>query len=389
MSAAAPRIAMVAGEASGDLLATHLIAAIRTRLPGARFCGIGGPRMVAEGFEAWWPAEKLAVHGYIEAIKHLPELLGIRSALAARLLAEPPDLFIGVDAPDFNFALETRLRARGIRTAHFVSPSIWAWRGGRMEKIKRAVDHMLCLFPFEPALYRTASVPATYVGHPLADVIPLKADQAAARARLGLPLDAPVIALLPGSRRAELRYLGERFIAAARLLRQDNPALRFVVPLASESTEALWGDAVGRQHAQDLGFVMAPRDAHGALAACDIALVASGTATLEAALFHRPLVIAYYMSPLSWSVMRHMSYLPYGGLPNILCGEFVAPEFIQEQATPENLAQALANLLADARVRELTAARFAALHAELRQGMAERAANAVMAAFFPTQAAPA
>jgi lipid-A-disaccharide synthase len=379
---AAPRIAMVAGEASGDVLATHLIAAIRTRLPGATFCGIGGPRMAEAGFEAWWPADKLAVHGYVEAFKHLRELLGIRAALATRLLADPPDLFIGVDAPDFNFALETRLRERGVRTAHFVSPSIWAWRGGRIAKIKRAVDHMLCLFPFEEALYREAGVPATYVGHPLADVIPPHADQAGARARLGLPAGAPVVALLPGSRRSELAHLGERFVVTAQRLRRENPALRFVVPLASPQTNALWQAAVERCGAQDLGFAMAPQDSHGALAASDIALVASGTATLEAALFHRPLVIAYYMSPLSWAVMRHMSYLPYGGLPNILCRQFVAPEFIQDDATPENMAQALANLLADAPARARIAARFAALHAQLRMGMSERAAAAVMAAFF-------
>jgi lipid-A-disaccharide synthase len=385
---AAPRIAMVAGEASGDLLAAHLIDAIRTVLPQARFMGIGGPRMIAQGFEAWWPSEKLAVRGYVEVLKHYREISGIRTQLGARLLAEAPDLFIGVDAPDFNLGLETRLRGHGLPTAHFISPSIWAWRGGRMKKIKRAADHMLCLFPFEEPLYRGAGVPATYVGHPLADVVPLQPDQAAARARLGLPADGPVVALMPGSRQSELHYLGECFAAAALLMRARNPALRFVVPLASEPTEALWRAAVraAEEHsgaAAPLAWVASPRDAHPALAACDVALVASGTATLETALFKRPMAIAYNMAPLTWALMKRMSYLPYGGLPNILCGEFVVPEFYQEDATPENLAQALGNLLDDAAARARVAARFERLHAELKCGMAPRAAAAIAQAFFP------
>lgn len=384
MAGAAPVIALVAGEASGDLLAAHLIEAIQSRLPQARFAGIGGPRMLAQGFEAWWPSEKLAVRGYVEVLRHYREIKGIRDQLGARLLAEKPDLFIGVDAPDFNLDLEVKLREAGIRTAHFISPSIWAWRGGRIHKIKRACDHMLCLFPFEEPLYREAGVPATYVGHPLADVIPMQPDQAAARAKLGLPADAPVVALLPGSRQSELRYLGERFAATATRLRARNAATRFVVPLASEPTEALWSAAAS---AAGLAWTAAPRDTHAALAACDIALVASGTATLETALFKRPMVIAYNMAALSWKLMRPMAYMQYGGLPNILCGEFVVPEFYQEDASPENLSQALANLLEDAVMRERVAARFARLHAELRQGMAQRAADAVVSTFFPAGSA--
>ena len=379
---------MVAGEASGDMLAAHLIEAIRSRLPQARFMGIGGPRMAAQGFEAWWPSEKLAVRGYVEVLRHYREIKGIRDRLGDRLIEEKPDLFIGVDAPDFNLDLEIRLREQGLRTAHFISPSIWAWRGGRMKKIKRAAGHMLCLFPFEEPLYRDAGVPATYVGHPLADIVPMQPDAAGARARLRLPADAPVVALMPGSRQSELRYLGERFAAAALLMRARNPALRFVVPLASEATETLWRSAVraaqergGKGEALD--WTASPRDAHTALAACDVALVASGTATLETALFKRPMAIAYNMAPLSWALMRRMSYLPYGGLPNILCGEFVVPEFYQEDASPENLAQALSNLLQDAPVRARIAARFARLHAELKCGMAPRAATAIVEAFFP------
>ncbi len=383
---AAPRIAMVAGEASGDLLASHLIPALAARLPGASFYGIGGPRMQATGFSALWPAEKLAVRGYVEVLKHYREITGIRRHLAARLLAEPPDLFIGVDAPDFNLDLETRLRQAGVRTAHFISPSIWAWRGERIAKIRAACEEMLCVFPFEERLYRDAGIGATYVGYPLADVIPQVPDRAGARARLGLPGDATVVALLPGSRQSELKYLADRFVLAALRLSRGLPGVRFVVPLASDATSAQWDEAVKRNNAGDLGFVMAPRDSHTALAASDIALVASGTATLEAALFKRPMVIAYNMARISWEMMRRMKYQPWVGLPNILCGEFIVPEFLQDDASPENLAQAIANLIADPGTRRKIETRFADLHAELRQGMPARAADAIVNRFFPSRA---
>lgn len=386
--AVAPRIAMVAGEASGDLLAEHLIEAIRRRLPDAQFMGIGGPRMIAQGFDAWWPSEKLSVRGYVEVLKHYPEIKRIHTRLGDRLLKEKPDLFIGVDAPDFNLDLEIRLRENGVRTAHFVSPSIWAWRGGRMKKIKRAAGHMLCVFPFEEPLYRAAGVPATYVGHPLADVIPMQPDRAGARDKLGLRHADPVIALLPGSRQSELQYLGERFAAAALKLARRHPELQFVVPLASEPTEALWDAAVRAAEAAQgkgarLQWTASPRDAHAALAACDIALAASGTVTLETALFKRPMVVAYNMAPLSWRITTSMAYLPYGSLPNILCGEFVVPEFAQEESRPEILAQALDNLLGDAIVRARLEQRFTRLHGELKCGMAPRAAAAIVETFFP------
>ena len=390
----APRIAMVAGEASGDLLAAHLIAAIKIRHPTARFTGIGGPRMAAEGFEAWWPGEKLAVRGYVEVLRHYREITGIRRQLAQRLERmtgdDRPDLFIGVDAPDFNLALEARLRRSGLRTCHYVSPSIWAWRGGRMDKIRAAVDHMLCLFPFEPALYAKAGIKATYVGHPLADMIAPDAGDSAARAAariaLGLPQDAMIVALLPGSRQSELRYLAQAYIGAAQRLVQQHPGVHFVVPLASAETEVLWraaqasapGAVVGAGSAASaLPLTVVQRASHQALAACDVALVASGTATLETALLRRPMVIAYNMAPLSWALMRRMQYQPWVGLPNILSGQFVVPEFLQEDATPDNLAQALGNLLDDAPLRAHIAARFALLHTELRQGNATRAADAV------------
>ena len=378
----APIIALVAGEASGDLLASYLMGALRERMPDARFCGIGGPRMQAAGFDAWWPSEKLAVRGYVEVLRHYREITGIRALLAQRLVANPPTLFIGVDAPDFNLDLETTLRENGIRTAHFVSPSIWAWRGDRIGKIRRAAEHMLCLFPFEEPLYRNAGIPATYVGHPLADVIAEVPDRHAARAALGISGEGPVIALLPGSRQSELRYLADRFVAAARLLARDRREVRFVVPLASAETETLWSAAVARVAPQELPLQIVPRDAHAALAACDVALVASGTATLEAALFKRPMVIAYNMAGMSWQLMRRMKYQPWVGLPNILCADFVVPEFLQDAATPENLAQALGNLLADHIMRERVSTRFAGLHAQLRQGMARRAADVIAHQFF-------
>ena len=380
---AASRIAMVAGEASGDLLASHLMGAIARRLPGASFFGIGGPRMQAAGFDAWWPAERLAVRGYVEVLRHYREITAIRRDLARKLLAAPPDLFIGVDAPDFNLDLEIMLREKGVRTAHFISPSIWAWRGERIEKIGRACEEMLCVFPFEEKLYRDAGIGATYVGHPLADVIAEVPDRAAARARLGLADDAQVVALLPGSRQSELKYLADSFVRAAMLLAETMPAIRFVVPLASDETAALWTAALARNGAGHLFVALLPRDTHGALAACDVALVASGTATLEAALFKRPMVIAYNMAWGSWQMMRRMKYQPYVGLPNILCGEFVVPEFLQEDATPKNLAQAIGNLLADTSTRVRIARRFGRLHAELRKDMATRAAEAIASRFFP------
>ena len=380
---AASRIAMVAGEASGDLLASHLMGAIARRLPGASFFGIGGPRMQAAGFDAWWPAERLAVRGYVEVLRHYREITAIRRDLARKLLAAPPDLFIGVDAPDFNLDLEIMLREKGVRTAHFISPSIWAWRGERIEKIGRACEEMLCVFPFEEKLYRDAGIGATYVGHPLADVIAEVPDRAAARARLGLADDAQVVALLPGSRQSELKYLADSFVRAAMLLAETMPAIRFVVPLASDETAALWTAALARNGAGHLFVALLPRDTHGALAACDVALVASGTATLEAALFKRPMVIAYNMAWGSWQMMRRMKYQPYVGLPNILCGEFVVPEFLQEDATPKNLAQAIGNLLADTSTRVRIARRFGRLHAELRKDMATRAAEAIAGRFFP------
>jgi lipid-A-disaccharide synthase len=379
VTVAVVRIAMVAGEASGDLLASQLIQALRTRLPGAVFFGVGGPRMLGLGFQAWHPLEKLAVRGYVEVLRHYREIAAVRRDLKRRLLADPPDVFIGVDAPDFNLGLEKALKQRGIPTIHYVSPSIWAWRGGRIHRIGAAVSRVLALFPFEPALYEKQGIPVSYVGHPLADMLPLEDGRDDARTLLGVSLQEPVFALLPGSRQSELQYMADTFIETARRIHSDIPGALFLVPLATRETRALFEDALHRCRAQALPIRLLFGHAHQAMMAADVVLVASGTATLEAALLKRPMAIVYQMAPLSYRLMRHIGgYLPYVGLPNVLAGRFIVPEFIQDDATPENLAQAILNLYADKAVCEQLREGFRAMHLQLRQNAAEKAAAAVV-----------
>jgi lipid-A-disaccharide synthase len=371
----APRIALVAGEASGDLLAGALLAGMRQRWPALQSFGIGGPRMAAQGFEAWWPHDKLAVRGYVEVLSHYREIAGIRNQLADRLLAEKPDVFIGVDAPDFNLDLEAKLKAAGIKTVHFISPSIWAWRGKRILKIGKAVDLVLCLFPFEAPIYAKRGIPASYVGHPLADAIPIEVPRAASRAALGLSEGDTVVALMPGSRRSEVQYIAPRILAAARLMHERRPDLRFVLPVVPGLRHQI--EPLRRQHANDVPIEMLDGRSHEALAASDVVLVASGTATLEAALFKRPMVITYAMHALSWQMMKRMGYQPWVGLPNILLEEFAVPELIQGQATPEKLADATLAWLADpARCRALVE-RFTTLHHLLMRDTARAATDAI------------
>ena len=378
MTSGVVRIAMVAGEASGDLLASHLIQALKAKLPNAVFYGIGGPKMLGQGFKAWHPLEKLAVRGYVEVLRHYREISGIRSDVKRRLLAEPPDVFIGVDAPDFNLALEKALKLRGIPSIHYVSPSIWAWRGKRIHKIGAAVSRVLALFPFEPMLYEKQGIPVTYVGHPLADMLPVEDGRDEARELLGLSLQQPVFALLPGSRQSELQYMADAFISTAREINKTLPDALFLVPLTTRETRLLFETALYRCNARELPIRMLFGHAHEAMMAADAVLVASGTATLEAALLKRPMAIAYKMAPFSYRMMRRMGYLPYVGLPNILAGRFVVPEFIQDDATPENLAQALLNFYADkttcARISEV----FRGIHLQLKQNTAEKAAAAIL-----------
>jgi lipid-A-disaccharide synthase len=371
-------IGMVAGEASGDLLGAHLMAALRVHLPGARFIGVGGPGMQSEGLDSLYPLERLAVRGYAEVLRHYPGLVWMRRRLRRALLQAHPQLFIGVDAPDFNLGLEAGLKRAGIPVVHYVSPSIWAWRGGRIEAIARSVDHVLTLFPFEEALYRKAGVPATYVGHPLADLIAEQDQTASTRTQLKIAPERKVIALLPGSRQSELRYMADSFIATAKLLAQKIERPLFLVPLVSRETREMFEAALYRADAAELPLTILFGHAQDALAAADVALVASGTATLEAALLKKPMVITYKMAAASWQLMRHMGYLPYVGLPNILAGEFVVPELLQHDATPENLAQALLNSLNDTVVRARIRQRFADIHRQLKRNTAEQAARAVL-----------
>jgi len=377
-SARARTIGIVAGETSGDLLGSQLIRALREHMPALRFVGIGGPRMEAAGLEAWYPLEKLAVRGYFEVLKHLPEILSIRRTLRRRLVSERPALFLGVDAPDFNLSLEESLKRRGIPTVHYVSPAVWMWRRERLHKIKRAVTRMLTLFPFEPPYYERAAIDVAFVGHPLTDILAQLPRGAAARERLRLPLSAPVFALLPGSRQSELRHMAELFVDTAKRIHARIPEAFFLVPLATRETRTLFEIAMYRKEARDLPLSMMFGHAQEAMAAADVVLVASGTATLEAALLGKPMVITYKMPRVSAWLLKGKGYLPYYGLPNILAGEFVVPEFIQDDATPENLEQALLNVLADRSLKAALERKFAAMATSLRHGAAEYAARAVL-----------
>jgi len=369
--------ALVAGETSGDLLAGLLLDGMRQRWPELHSFGIGGLQMAQRGFQAWWPHDKLAVHGFgWEVLRRYREILGIRNQLKKRLLASQPGIFIGVDAPDFNLDLEAALRQQGIKTVHFVCPSVWAWRAERLEKIRRSVDHVLCIFPFEPALLAQHGIAATYVGHPLANVIPMTADRAAARMQLGLRADAPVLAILPGSRESEVRHLAITFFQAVALIRQALPAIQCIVPAVPLLRDRILA-AAAACGLQDRVTVVAGQS-HAVLAACDVTLIASGTATLEAALFKRPMVIAYRMGALSWQIMRRKRLQPWVGLPNILSGEFVVPELLQDDATPQALSrEVLAWLDAPAVKIAQLERRFTALHRELLRDTPKLAAHAI------------
>ena len=369
------RLAMVAGEASGDLLAGLLLAGLKRRWPQLNSFGVGGPRMAEQGFEAWWPHERLAVRGYVEVLRHYRALSALRDQLAERLLQDPPAAFVGVDAPDFNLGLERKLKCAGIKTVHFVCPSIWAWRGGRASKMAASADHVLCLFPFEPALLQLHGVKASYVGHPLADAIPLEVPRAASRAALGLGDADTVVAILPGSRRSEIAAIAPRFLQAAALLHSQRPGLRFVLPVVPGLQDLL--TPLIAAHAPDLPLQLVQGQSHAVLAACDVTLIASGTATLEAALFKRPMVIGYRMNPLSWQIMKRLRYQPWVGLPNILSGDFIVPELIQEDCRADKLAAAVLDWLDRPAAAQALVRRFEDLHHQLRQDMALRATDAI------------
>jgi len=369
---------MVAGEVSGDMLAARLMAGLAPHLPNVRFSGIGGPRMLEQGMASDVPIETLTVRGLFEIIPRYREIKGIQNALRDRLLKERPAAFIGADYPGFNLGLEEQLRAEGIPTVHFVSPQIWAWRGGRIKKIKRAVSHMLVIFPFEEAIYRAAGVPVTYIGHPLAEMIPLAPDVAAARAALGIAPDARVVTIMPGSRMGELKYLAAPFVAAAKLLAQRDPSLVFVAPMAGERQRAFYTELIGKAGLAEVPVRLLDGQSHEAIAAADAVLVASGTATLEVALFKKPMTIAYKVMEASWQIMRHMGYQPWIGLPNILAREFLVPELIQHAMTPEAMADAVWQQLNDTALRDKLAARFTEMHHSLLRDSAALSAEAVL-----------
>ena len=371
-------IGIVAGEASGDLLGSHLIAALKEARPDVQFVGIGGPKMKSAGMEMLFPMEKLAVNGYIEVLRHYREISGIRRKLREYYLANRPDMFIAIDAPDFNLDLELALKQHGIPTIHYVSPSLWAWRSERIHKIKRAVSHMLALFPHEPAIYQQAGVPVDYVGHPLADMLPEQPNRAEMRETMRIPLHIRVFAFLPGSRQSEVKRLAHTFIETAKLILEKFPDARFLVPLVSRETRGIFEQALYDCDAQKMPMSLLFGHAQDAMIAADGVLVASGTATLEAALLKRPMVITYRLNALTLRMMKRKGYLPYYGLPNILCGRFVVPELMQDDATPENLAQALLNLVNDRDAVKQLEQTFLELHRTLRQDNAQKAAAAIL-----------
>jgi len=377
-SSAEVSIAVVAGEPSGDLLAGRLLGGLRPHLPEARFHGIGGPAMMEHGFESHWPMDKLTVRGLFEVIPRYRELKGIQNQLRDQLLAERPACFIGADYPGFNLGLEAQLRDAGIPTVHYIGPQIWAWRGGRIKKIIRSVSHMLVIFPFEEAIYQAAGVPVTYVGHPLAEMIPLQPDEAAARRQLGLAEDANVVTVMPGSRMGELKYNTAAFIGACKLLLKRDRTLKFVVPMAGEKQRKYFQELVAQAGLQDVELMLLDGQSHTAICAADAVLVASGTASLEVALFKKPMVIAYKIMAASYHIMKHMAYQPWIGLPNILARETLVPELIQHAATAETLADAMWKQLSDAPHRLQLVQRFTDMHHSLLRNSAEESAAAVL-----------
>lgn len=376
------RIALCAGEASGDTLGAGLVAQLRARYPHAQFAGIGGEQMRAAGLDAWHDASELAVMGLAEVLRHLPRLLRLRRAFRERLLAWKPDVFIGIDAPDFNLGMERWLRERGVRTVHYVSPSVWAWREKRAEKIGRSADRVLCLFPMEPAIYARHGVDARFVGHPLADEMPLDPDRDAARRQLGLDVQRPLLALLPGSRLGEIERLGADFLSAAARLLEAEPTLQVVAPMASDAARDAFGRVLAA-HPDSIALGAALRvisgQARTLMIASDVILLASGTATLEAMLAKRPMVVAYKVAPLTYALVKGLGLLKVDtySLPNVLAGERVVPELMQENCTPDKLSDAVLHWLRDPVAAAALVPRFRALHEQLRRDASASAADAV------------
>ena len=378
MTAPSPLIALCAGEASGDLLGAHLIEAIRARCPQARFTGIGGARMAKLGFESLYDQEKLAVRGFAEVVKRLPEILKIRKGLTADMLRLRPDVFVGIDAPDFNLAVEGRLKAAGIATVHYVSPSVWAWRRGRVNSIVKQANRVLCLFPMEPQLYRDAGGRAEFVGHPMAQTLPLDADRAAARKRMKLDENTPVFALLPGSRVSEIDYMAPVFFQTAGLVLQRLPAARFLLPVATHATRVRLLEILAKDEYKRLPVQLMTTHTDLACTAADAVLVTSGTATLEVALCKRPMVISYKISPLTYAYVKRKIKVPHVGLPNILLGREAVPELLQGKAKPALLADALIKWYESPEAVAALENDFRELHLTLRKDTAALAAQNVL-----------
>ncbi len=368
-------IAMVAGEASGDILAAGLIKEIKRHHPDAHCYGIGGPLMQAEGFESLFPMDRLSVMGLVEVLGRLKELIGIRRQLRERFLRDRPDIFVGIDAPDFNLGLEKQLKASGIPTAHYVSPQVWAWREGRLKKIKHSVDHMLALLPFEAKYYKKHALDVTFVGHPLADKVPMVPDKLSARQSLGIAENGPVIGILPGSRKAEVARLGELFFLTARLLRKEIPEARFIVPCANDKRKHQLLQLV--DNFKDLDITLYDGRASEVMAASDAILIASGTATLEAALHKRPLVVSYRMSPLTFAIAKRLVKVEHVALPNLLAGREVVPELLQDDAIPENLCAAMIRALSDKAYQAELVQEFEKIHRQLKRNASQLAYGAV------------
>lgn len=382
-----PKIAIVAGEASGDLLGYHLIQALQAERSDLTFIGIAGPKMIGLGAQSLFPMERLSVRGYVEVLKHLYGLLKLRKQLFQQLLDEKPDVFIGVDAPDFNFWLEKKFKAKGIPAIHYVSPSIWAWRKGRIRHIKRAVTHMLALFPFEKPIYDAVNLPVTYVGHPLADVLPIEPDVEGTRKLLKINTGALVVAMLPGSRQSEVAQHADLLIRTAVLIQQaylenQTKEIVFLVPLITRETRDIFETALHKIYLESpetaFNLQIMFGHAHDAMEAADVVIVASGTATLEAALLKKPMVITYRMPFLSWQLLKRMRYQPYVGLPNILAGKFLVPELLQHEATPQKVAEATLRLLSDKEYLQTLKQAFTEMHLSLKQNSAKIAAKTVL-----------
>ena len=369
------RVALVAGEASGDILGAGLIREIRRYHPDAQCYGIGGPLMQAEGFDSLFPMERLSVMGLVEVLGRIRELFGIRKALRERFIADKPDIFIGIDAPDFNLGLERQLKSAGIVTAHYVSPQVWAWREGRLKKIKRSVDHMLALLPFESDYYKSHDVPVTFVGHPLADQIPMQPDQQAARNKLGIAPEETVVAILPGSRKAEVAKLGRLFLDTARLLTKEMPNLHFVIPCANERRKRQLLPML--EEYPDLEITVLDQQAQTVMAASDAILIASGTAVLEAALHKKPLVVSYKISPLTFAIVSRVIKVTHVSLPNLLAGKELIPEILQDEATPEALRDAMIKALNDRENRTMLEQEFTHIHHQLKQDASKLAWDAL------------